>query len=400
MIPDLNNKSEIERIIREVDSTARLWDCTPPWVRYHRREFDFECDDFKISIIDPFNGRIPTVISRETLAGGLPPLIPTVLLDSNVMASLHQYVTNPDRLDEKQKKVIINLLDYLIHEKADYNPVFYYLESFSKTGVDNPKIIDYSKSLLRLHMMDELRFLTRREIVPDVEQLKNYTNKFGTNDVDEMARHQYDYLRSRFEPNNDWKIMYLIILKAALIQKTSRSNLTAKTQILYEFIYSIFGVLFSEELFIATHYFSGKLDKFIPLQKGANFDSALMKLKATAWDLYLLRLPALFLSYEDPPFPLAVICTGDRSLQHIGRKIRIRKLYTIQGAPFPELEMDYSDLSGSSKEESPILKLFNEFQKNRQAKRRSLDTESVLNRIDDVILDLEAHIREFCRTGT
>lgn len=398
MIPDLNNSTEIKRIIHEADSSARLWDCTPPWVQYHQREFDFECDDFKISIIDPFKGRVPTVISRETLAGGLPPLIPTVILDSNVMASLHQYVANPNKLREKQKKVIVNLLDYLLHEGADYNPAFYYLESFTKTDVDNPRIVDYTKSLLRLHMMDELHFLKRREILPNLETLEKYADKFGTRNVDEMAQFQYDYLRSRFEPNNDWKIMYLILLKAALIQKTSKSSLVSKARELYEFIYSVFGVLFSEELFIATHYFSGKLDKFIPLQQGANFATFINKLKATAWDLYLLRLPAIFLAYEDPPFPLAVICTGDKSLQYIGRKIRIRKLYATQGAPFPELEMDYSDITDSSDANNSIIRLFDEFHKNRDAKRRTLDIDSVLNRMDDVILGVEAQVREFCQT--
>lgn len=136
-----------------------------------------------------------------------------------------EYVSNPDRLAEKQKKVIINLLDYLILEKADYNPAFYYLESFSKSDIDYPKIMEYSKSILSLHMMDELYFLKRREIRPSEESLEKYAGKFGTSNVDEMASLQHDYLRGKYEINDDWKIMYLIILKAALIQKTNKSDL-------------------------------------------------------------------------------------------------------------------------------------------------------------------------------
>lgn len=399
MIPDLNNTNEIQRIIRDVDLTARLWDCTPPWVQYHKREFDFESNGFKISIIDPFKGRIPALISRETMAGGLPPLIPTVILDSNVMASLHQYVSSPNKLAEKQRKVIENLLDYLIHEKADYNPVFYYIESFSKTAADNPMIVNYTKSLLSLHMMDELHFLKGREIRQNPKTLEKYAQKFETSNLEEMAVLQYEHLRKRFTGNSDWKVMYLILLKAALIQKTRKISFQSKMKELNEFIYEVFGVFFALELFIAAFYFSGKLDKFIPLQQGANCDTVIKRLRSTAWDLYLLKLPEIFLCQDEPPFPFAAICTGDKSVLYIGRKFRIRRLYSSQGRPFPELEMDFSDIDDSSEAESSIFRLFNEFSESRDARRRLLDTEVVLNRIDDVILGVEVRAREFCQTG-
>jgi len=400
MIPDLNDPDEIERIIREIDPTVRLWDFTAPEIYHRKREFDFASDDFVISVVDPFKGFIPLVISRETLAGGRPPLIPTIILDSNVMANLHQFVAYPNQLEDKKKKVVANLLDYLLHQKDDYNPVFYYLESFSRAAIDSPMIVNYTKSLLSLHMMDELHFLKRREIRPNPETLEKYIHKFGTSNLDEMAFLQCQYLRDRFTGNTNWKVMYLILLKAALIQKTRKTRFQSKMRELYEFIYEVFGVLFAVELSIAAFYFSGKLDKFIPLQRGANYEMVINRLQSTAWDLYLLKLPEIFLCQENPPLPLAAICTGDKSVQYIGRKFRIRKLYTSQGKPFPELQVDYSDLTDPSTETEDIfLKLVDEFEKNREAKRRLLDTEKVLNSIDDVIHGIENEVRDFCHGG-
>jgi len=399
MIPNLNDTTEIERIIKNFDPTVRLWDFTPSWVSRKRREFDFISEDFIISIIDLFKGAIPTVICHETLAGSSPlMLVPTIILDSNVMASLHRFVTAPEKLSNKHKKVIVQLLDYLILEKVDYNPAFYYIESYSKAANADQEIIDYTKSILTLHMMDELHFLKSREIRTDTETLEKYIQKFGTSNIDEMAYLQHEHFKSGFVQNTDWKVMYLVILKAAIIQQARSTSLQFKLRELNEFIYNIFGVLFARELSIAAFYFSGELDKFIPLQKGAIFEATINKLRSTAWDLYLLRLPEVFLSMGNSPISLAAVCTGDKSVQYIGRKFRIRKLYVSQGVSTPELETDFSDISNPISENGNIVfRLFNEFKEKREERRKNLDTDQVLNNIDNVINELEFEVKKFCK---
>jgi len=345
MIPNLNDIKEIERIIRDIDPTVRLWNFDAPWLTFKQREFTFVSEDFIVSIIDLFKGRIPSVSCHETVSGQQPfPLAPTILLDSNVMSSLHQFVTTPEKLAPKKIKVIVQLLDYLILEKVDYNPAFYYIESFARTTDADQKIIDFTKSILSLHMMDELHFLKKREIRVNPETFEKYVLKFKANKIDDMAVSQFMHFKSGYKATTDWKVMYLVILKAALIQQTRNSSLQHKLKELYEFIYAIFGVLFSRELSIAAFYFSGKLDKFIPLQRGANFDTTINKLRSTAWDLYMLRLPEVLLSMEEPPVSLAAICTGDKSVQYIGSKFRIRKLFIRQGISTPELEINFTDI--------------------------------------------------------
>lgn len=392
MIPNFNNIAEVTNYIRR-DPTARFWDFSAPELAYQKRDSDFGTEDFKISTIDPFGGRVPAVISKETLLGNNPPaLVPTVILDSNVMAYLHQFVTARESQDEKQRKAVIQLLDYLLHTKFDYNPSFYYLESFSKSAESSQKIIEYTKSILSLHMMDELHFLQKREIRVNEVTLGKYAEKFDTYDIDEMAKRQCEILQKMHVPGTDWKVLYLILLKAALIHRTFQGDFEAKLRKLYEFVYEIFGVLFSRELGVASFYFSGELDKFIPLQKNANAENTIKRMKSTAWDMYLLRLPELMLCHENAPVPLAMICTGDKGVQAIGRRFRIRRLFTTQEVPFPELEIRFD----GNRNDELRADLFEEFSRNRKEKRRDLDVDQVLSGLDKHIERLENEIIEFC----
>lgn len=392
MIPDFNNRAEVTNYIRR-DPTARFWDFSTPGLEYQKRSFDFGTEDFKISVIDQFWGRVPAVISRGTLVGNYPPVLaPTVILDSNIMTYLHQFVADREAQDEKQRKAVIQLLDYLLHTKFDYNPGFYYLESFSKSAESSQKIIEYTKSILSLHMMDELHFLQKREIRVNEATLIKYVERYGTYGIDEMANRQYEIQQKLHVPGTDWKVLYLIILKAALIHRTFQGNFEAKLRKLYEFVYEIFGVLFSRELGVASFYFSGELDKFIPLQKNANAENTIKRMKSTAWDMYLLRLPELMLCHEIAPIPLAMICTGDKGVQAVGRRFRIRRLLTTQGTPYPELEIRFD----GNRNDELRAELFEEFSRNRKEKRRGLDVDQVLSGLDKHIERLENEIIEFC----
>ena len=114
--------------------------------------------------------------------------------------------------------------------------------------------------------------------------------------------------------------------------------------------------------------------------------------------MYLLRLPELFLGSKNAPIPLAVVCSGDKSVQYIGRKIRIRKLFTSEDDCIPELEMNFSDMdnSSSSANEEKILELFNEYGTQRATRRKTLNTKEVLASLDAIIHDLEFEVKKLC----
>ncbi len=400
MLEDINDIDRIKKRIIKEDHSIRLWNFTVPGLERKKRDFDFKSGNFSISVIDPFNGILnPWLISYETLIEGyLPRIVPTVILDSNVISNLHLFVAKPELLNNDQRKVIINLLDYLILDKVDYNPAFYFMESFAKTEIQDSEkyITSFAKSLLTLYTMDEYHFLTKREIRVDYDKLEVYGSRYNGINLDEMSFNLVEGLKRMHPPSTDWHVLYVILLKAALIHKTHNGHFVSKINKLYEFVYDTFGVLFSRELSISVYYFSGKIDGFIPFQKGANFEKAINRFRASAWDIYLLRFPELLLSSSIEPIPLAAICTGDYFAQYIGRKFKIRRLLTNNNDFYPELEFDYSDVNTSPSQENVVNDLFKEYRDNRFDRRRNYNIDEVLNDLPNIINKLENELKELC----
>jgi hypothetical protein len=389
---------DIVKRILEVNPNYRVWEFGEP------SNFgpDFQSGDFVISIIDEFGGKVPRLISKETIKWNAPlPLIPTITLDSNVMSVLNDFVLHPERLSVDKTKVIIKLLDYFIHTKVDYNPGFYSLEAFSKNKESDisKRFAEFSKSILSLHMMDELHFLKRREVKPDKERFEKYSEKFGVGDIDGMARRDYEVTRQMMSSYDDnLNVFYVTLLKMALIHKTSNKDIVSKMRILFEFTFSNFGVLFGEEMGIAAHYFAGKLERLIPLQKGARYDGTISKLRSTTWDVYLLRFPPLMLSQSKPPIPFTKICTGEKELAYIGRKFFIWKLFTSGDEFYPALRIDYSDLYKQYPETTmgKLLQLHKEFEKTRSNRKADQLIKADDVKIEELKLSLEEEIKNFC----
>jgi hypothetical protein len=391
---------DIKRRILESDPTYRVWEFGKP------SNFgpDFQSGDFTVSIIDLFGGKIPRLISYETIMGYMPlPLIPTVLLDSNIMALLNDYVLHPQNLSADKTKAITKLMDYFLHTKADYNPTFYSFEAFGKNkGKDiSGQFIEFSKTILSLHMMDELHFLKKREIRPDPESFRKYCEKFDTEDLDEMARRDYEYTKQATATQDDLYVFYTLLLKMALIHKTSNKSIVAKMEALYEFTFTNFGLLFGEEMGIAAHYFAGKLDKLIPLQKGAEFENMISRLRSATWDIYLLRFPPLLLGKHEPPLPFCKICTGDKQLAYIGRKFSIYKLFSNKDSFYPALATDYSDLH--LKYPEATMQKFYDLHQRFEERRMTRGAKDVVladdQKINELKLALEEEVRFFCKGG-
>jgi hypothetical protein len=381
---------DIKKRILESDPTYRVWEFGKP------ANFgpDFQSGNFIVSIIDQFGGMVPRLTSYETLMGYNLPLVRTTILDSNVMSLLNDFVVRPEKLSVDKRQVAIDLLDYFILTGTDYNPTFYSFEAFWKNrGSDiSERYIEFTKSLLSLHMMDERHFLQKREIRPDKRQLRNYSEKFGTSNLEEMARRDFAYTSKVTSSQDDLNAFYVLLLKMALIHKTSSKNIVAKMKALYEFTLTNFGVLFGEEMGIAAHYFAGKLDKLIPLQKGAGYENSISKLRSTTWDIYLLRFPPMLLSQHEPPLPFSKICTGERQLAYIGRKFFIVKLFSNKNNFLPALQIDYSDLYTLYSEEvmKKLFQLHEKFESERTGREidnSTLPDDQKINGLKDRLED-------------
>jgi hypothetical protein len=97
------------------------------------------------------------------------------------------------------------------------------------------------------------------------------------------------------------------------------------------------NVVMARENAIAPYYFAGQLERFIPVKKGmSSFDKARKKLKATAWDLFLLRIPELHLAMGDEEETmLSYVCTSESDLRAIGRHFTIEQVVTGSSQSYP-----------------------------------------------------------------
>lgn len=384
---------DITRIILEEDRNYRVWEFGKP----SNRGQDFRSGDFMISIIDRFGGNNPTVISYETLMGLQLPHVPTIILDSNVMSVLNEFVLHPERLSLEKTRAVIKLLDYFIHTKVDYSPLFYSLEAFSKNrDFDfSDHFIEFSKSILSLHMMDELHFLKKREIRQDKEIFERYADRLDVHDLDEMARRVYEISTQMLSSyNENLSVFYITLLKMALVHKTSNKSLISKMKMLFDFIFSNFGAIFAEEIGIAAYYFAGKLDRLISLQRGARFERTIANFRSTTWDIYLLRYPARLLTQSESPFQLAKICTCEKELAYIGRKFSIWRVFASGEEFYPALIVDYDDFPKSTIDQ--LLQLSKEFEKARMDRKSDRLIKADDTKIEELKLSLEQEIKALC----
>ncbi len=389
---------DIKRIILEEDRNYRVWDFGN---KPSSRGPNFQSGNFTISIIDRFGDNIPSVISYETLMGFQLPHTPTIILDSNVTSVLNEFVLHPDRLSSDKTKAVVKLLDYFIHTKVDYSPLFYSLEAFSKNkNFDfSDQYIEFSKSLLSLSMMDRLHFLKKREIRPDKEIFEWYVEKLESSDLDEMAGRLHEISAQMLSSYNEkLNVTYVTLLKMALIHKTSNKSIASKMKMLFDFIFSNFGAMLGEEIGIAVYYFAGKLDRFISFQKGAQFERVISNFRSTTWDINLLRYPAHLLTQSKSPFQLAKICTCEKQLAYIGRKFFIPRLFASGEQFYPALMVDYDDLFKIYPKPTMdrLFQLNKEFEKTRMERKADQLVAPDDTKIEELKLSLEQEIKALC----
>lgn len=213
--------------------------------------------------------------------------------------------------------------------RIDYNAFFYYLEGAAKN--ETGRLLHYaeeiSHSILRLHTMNSSHFLATGGIVVDANTLNLYAQEFGVDTIDEIAPLYARAMVLPADPRLDGlsKLIYATLLKIGLIHKTSRISIGAKFEELMQFMQDVLNIGMGTERMLAIGYFAGKFDGFIPIQKGAVPGKVFKRLKAAAWDLVLLRLPARLLAISpDDEISVAYICTSDRALWQVARTAKLQ----------------------------------------------------------------------------
>ena len=183
-------------------------------------------ETYQIGIIDQFKGKRPTLFNLEFMHS--PDrydlhLVVSIILDSQLVSELHAYRTSRDKMRPDKRRAVEQFLNWVSVHRYDFNPFFYYVESFCKSTHANfiSAVTPVAASILHLHAMDENRFVERGEIVPRKYAIENYQDKYGAVSLDECAKNWLsEFLRTelhRFKPLVD--ATYACLLKMVLIHK-------------------------------------------------------------------------------------------------------------------------------------------------------------------------------------
>lgn len=334
----------MEYFLSTGDRASKVWLLSPKPSPALDKTYDFTAGGFGISVIDQFAGHHPFLINYDFAVKrtGAVRYIPTVVLDSHIVDYLVKYSKSPGKLSGDQYRAVRKFLEFMIERRYDYNPFFYYIESVTKNGKAKAEecAIDAAETLLRLHTMDEDLFKREDRIVTNPAWLEPYVHRFGVSTIEEMVPLMIGAMTSSIsaEAFNDWmEYSYAVLLKMVLIHLGSKRPIEEKCELLRDFIEKEMNVVTARENAIAPYYFAGQLERLIPVKKGmSSFDKASKKLRATAWDLFFLRIPELHLAMGDEEeTSLCYVCTSESDLRAIGRHFTIEQVVAESSRSYP-----------------------------------------------------------------
>lgn len=294
----------------------------------------FGPETYPLTIIDQFGGKRPALFNLAFLES--PDrydlsLVVTVLLDSHVATELHRYRTGATMRPDVREAIEAFLL-YVSDVRCDYNPLFYFMESYCKSTPEAfaEYVSPVAESLLHLHSMDEEVFLDSRRVVLKPDALAYYYDKYGSSSLQECGRawverfvqdDSVNYLRNLID------FSYACLIKMVLIHKMDKRPAHRKLEDFERFCLGDLGILMGRETHLAAYYFADLAGRLVSAQRGSGFEKTKRDLRATAWDLFLLRLPEQLLTPRHlPEMNLAYVCTAESKLSELGQFFTIERI--------------------------------------------------------------------------
>jgi hypothetical protein len=333
------------------DRESLFWTLSPHRSSdFLRRNLDIAHGKERYRIIDHLAGRQPILANYDSLVNDLNTIrfIPTILLDSNVMAYLNAYVTGGiSSRSSRRGFATKNLLTKLVSLGWDYNPLFYYMETLTRNAFETtfPHARHFAETILRLHTMDEAYFLKSGDIRPDEKQVAKYLEQDNVQTLSELAeRHVRDGASSmpQHMPTDVLQLTYACLLKAGILNSAKISQ-RRKMETFFDFVRSQLGLQLAREELVAGLHFRSKAGNLIPIHPNYKKDFK-ARIMASAWDIMLLRMPELLLSWGgQQETTLAYVCTGDTTLQDLGAMftvLRVTKLKENNYATISQLFFD------------------------------------------------------------
>ena len=335
------------------DGTVVWWMTSAAPVRSHtpflRGSLELKAAPGAVVVVaDPFNGREPQRVDAHTARGGEVTISFRVelMLDSQLVSYLHQYVQRSPRLAEQHRAMVTTLLRFAVRKRIGYNAAFYFLEALRNPDKREREFArGTAASMLDLHTMDGDHFLATGEIRPSFEAQETYRREHGCETfaatVDAYARGFVDAanVSPTLADRGAGRLRYATLLGIADIHRrrpgTNWVDVKKKCESFDDMLGEVGGEMALERL-VAVRYFAGLMDDFLPVQKGARVDRVLARVKAAVWDLELLHMPA-FLLGQPPQFGVVIAypCTADRTLGELAKSFTLELVIVLPNDRHP-----------------------------------------------------------------
>jgi hypothetical protein len=290
------------------------------------------------AIIDPFAGVMPVVLNHEFLIQKQQHISFTVniLLDSNVVSYLHRYVSDVNGKFRITPRGVVT--HKLIRRLAEYskrgwkfNALFYLLEAASKNDFQTvyPHAAAYSESVRTLQLMDSQVFLNTGLIEIDENKQREFSRYHHSGSVETIAASDVLYFSTgqlKSEVHDTIQLIYSALLMIVVVSRESCPP-AKKVEKFFRFMQEKLGVHCALEAFLACLKFGGRAGTFLSTKRDTN--ETRRSLLASAWDLFLLRLPELLIINEGcERTSVSYVCTADKALEKLGKIRTIERIHT------------------------------------------------------------------------
>lgn len=288
-----------------------------------------------IFLIDQYGGRRPALINDKFLREGTLEFgnFPSALLDSNVIDDFDSFVVNGKCTDGAN-----DFLRFLVKEKWDYSPMFYYLEHFYKSSLVDflPNAIRRTKSILTLHTMDDDHFLDTGKIKPNEEATKHYIEKAGVSTLEEVAEKQVKGFIASYKKDSIRELIEgteMCLIKMVLIRKLEMPKESIQTQHaeFMRFLREDLDIMLAREAHFALHYFCDNAGKLLGIQANTPFEKAMSIVRSTAWDLFLSRMQEMMFGSDPTELAVCYVATHEKKLQELMSLFSIERIESITG---------------------------------------------------------------------
>lgn len=302
----------------------------------------------KVHMIDQFRGRLPKLVNAQFLRDGKLDILfrPGILLDSNLVDDIDRRVRGGAVGDGVEQ-----FLRFVLEKQWDVNPLFYCLEHLSKSSpsIFRKNAIRRLASIIRIHVADANIFLSTGELRSDQSLLDGTLMEGGASSIEELAEKRVDNILSGYDAamlRDMLEASQVALIKMVLIEKQElpKASLQEKLKGFHDFVDAVFGVQMAREAHLAAHYFAGLAGSLLGIQASTPAERAIRTIRATAWDIFLLRFPEGSLR-NCLDVNLMYVATKEVQLYELGRLFSLEAVFGDPAGPIPVLAYDLDQIA-------------------------------------------------------